>query len=619
MELFKYGGYIGKVLRVELTTSNIKTEPLKEEYVKKFIGGRGLAAKMLFDELSAKTNPFSPQNKLIFITGPLTGSGVPGTSRFVLTTKSPETNIYTYTVAGGGFGPALKRSGYDAVIIEGESSEPVWLFIDNGKATLKDASRLWGTPVFEATRLIKENVGYDVSIATIGPAGERLVKIAAVITDDRRAAARGGPGAVMGSKKLKAIAVRGKQTLRIANREVFSNTFKQIHENIRVQPGPWKEFPETGTQSGPRKNDAWGILPTKNWQEAVFEGATRISHPSLREKFVIKDKGCPGCPVKCTKVTLVKDGTYAGALTDGPEYETLYALGSACGVDVPEAIITADMLCDNFGLDTISTGVTIAWAMECFEREILSLEDTDGLELRFGNHKAMVKAVKKIAYKEGNLGQLLAGGSREASQKIGKGTERYAMQVKGLELGGYDPRGSRGMAIVFACGPRGGCHHAYGVSAFIEIPQGNALQSKGKGQLVYETARLRILLDSSPICAFLASRVPLPLLTTLISSVTGMDLTVEKVKKIASRTMNVERAFNAREGLNEKDDVLPERLMTEPLPSGPNKNQIITQEEFQLMKREFYEAAKWDLTTGLPTRSTLEALGLKEVADQLAL
>lgn len=616
MDMCKLGGYTGRILRVDLTNRSIRTESTKEKYVEQFVGGRGLAARILLDEIPAKIDPLGQRNKLVFMTGPLVGTGVPGTSRFIVATKSPETGIYTYNVAGGRFGLALKQSGFDGVIVEGESKEPTSILIDDGKAELKEAISIWGTPTFETIRLLKGAIGNGFAIAAIGPAGEKQVKMAALITDDRRAAARGGPGAVMGSKKLKAIAARGHQKVSIANRTGFSASLKQVISAIKRQPGPWKEFPETGTQSGVRKNDAWGILPTRNWQEAVFEGAPKISHPSLREKYVISDTGCVGCPIKCTKVALVQEGKYSGSLTDGPEYETLYALGSACGIDSPEAIIAADMLCDNLGLDTISTGVTIAWAMECFEKGIMDREFADGVKLSFGQEDAMIETIRRIAYKEGALGELLAEGSRKAAGRMGKGSLKYAMQSKGLELGGYDPRGSRGMAIVFACGPRGGCHHSYGIPAFLEIPQGTALQSEGKGSLVYETAILRILFDSSPLCTFYASAAPLPTLTALVASVTGIDLTVDRFKEIAQRTMIIERVFNAREGLSAKDDTLPERLLTERLPSGPNKGQIVTKEELELMKREFYEAANLDSTTGLPTASTLESLGLFDIADQ---
>lgn len=615
--MLKYGGYVGSTLRVNLTTKNLKTEPLDEKYAEMFIGGRGLAAKILFDEVPAKTDPLGSDNKLVFATGPLVGSFILGSSRFVLSTKSPLTGIYAYTIGGGWFGPALKRSGFDLVIVEGKSVEPVYLFIDDGKASLQDARWLWGMPIFDVIRLVKETVSPEVRLVSIGPAGEKLVKFASVITDDRRASGRCGTGAVMGSKKLKAVVVRGRREITIADNEAFKQALKESYDRLKEKPGPWDGFPETGTQSGPRQLDTWGIFPTRNWREATFEGASKISHPELRDKFVVKDIGCPGCPIKCTKITVVREGPYAGAVSDGPEYETQYSFGGACGVDSPEAIIAADMICDNLGIDTISAGVTVAWAMECFDNGLLTLNDTDGLQLRFGNHEALIEALKRIAYRQGKLGEMLAEGSRNASLKLGKESEKYAMHAKGLELGGYDPRGVRGMAIVFACGPRGGCHHAYGATAYVEYPKGIPLETKGKGKLVQGTGRSRILFDSSCMCTFMLA-IPLTHLAKLVSAITGMELDQEEFMKIGERIATVERAFNVREGITRKDDTLPIRLMTEPLPSGPNKGQVVTSEELELMKHEFYEAMGWDVDTGIPTKATLEALDLGDVADILA-
>lgn len=609
--MYKYGGYAGKILRVNLSRENLVEEPLELGYAEKFIGGRGLAARVLFEEVKAKVEPLSPDNRLILMTGPLAGTPVPGTSRFVVATKSPLTNIYAYAIAGGDFGSALKSSGYDGVIIEGESTDPTYLLIDNGEASLKDAKWLWGTPVFETERLIKETVGNSARMALIGPAGEKMVKYAGVITGDRRAAGRAGTGAVLGAKKIKGIVVKGQKRFPIIDRTAFFKALKKYQQYVLSL----LTFKKTGTQAGPIHQQERGVLPTRNFQEAVFEGAEEISRPNLK-KFAIKDSGCPICPIKCEKITLVREGLYAGALTDGPEYETLYAFGSACGIQTPEAIIAADMLCNNYGLDTISTGLTIAWAMECFGKGILSLDDTDALELRFGNHKAMVKAIKKIAYKEGKIGKLLSEGSRAASTKILKGTERFAMQVKGLEMGGYDPRGSHGEAIVFACGPRGGCHHGYGLAAIPEISLGTNLQYEGRGKFVRKTGLSRILFDSSMLCSHITKTAAQKMIAQLLSSVTGIAF--EDLELIADRIATVERAFNAREGMTIKDDTLPERFFTEPLPSGPYKGQLISRDGLELMKKEFYKVMGWDSETGLPTQFRMEALGIKDVADELA-
>jgi len=616
---FKYKGYCSKLLRINLTKQTSTEEPLKELDIERFIGGRGLGAKILFDEVKKGVDPLSPENKIIITSGPLTGTRVPtSTNRFIITTKSPLTGLYGFSVSGGAFGLELKKAGYDGLIIEGKADRPIYLQIDDGKVYFRDAGWLWGIPVFEATRMLRESLGYYYRTIMIGPAGEKLVKISGIISDDRRASARCGVGAVMGSKLLKAVAVKGSREYTMAEPSKFEEALKEAFKNIGLQPGPWKEFRQTGTQSGPIKNNAWGILPTANWREAIFDKAAEISYPLLRERFVIKDTGCNQCPIRCTKVTLVKDGPYAGAVTDGPEYETIYAFGSSCKIGDPRPIIAADMLCDDLGLDTISTGLTIAWAMEAHEKGALSRSDLDGLNLRFGSDEGLLIAVKKMAYRDGALGRLLSDGVREAARKVGKGSESYAMHVKGLEIGGYDPRGSKGQGLVLAAGSRGGCHHAYGVASFVEIPQGNATSAKGKGLLVKGTLRIRVIIDSAPLCAFAASRVPPPLLAKLISAATGMEMQPSDLERAADRIATLERAYNAREGVRREHDTLPERLMKEPVPDGPNKGSVVTAEELELMKTEFYESMGWDITTGVPKRSTLEALGLKDIASDLS-
>ena len=613
----EHGGYVGSALRVDLSAQSAEPEPLKKEDVARFVGGRGLGCYYLFKEVGRGIDPLSPANKLFITTGPLTGTLVPTSTRFVVTTKSPLTGIYCFSVSGGDFGPSMKRAGYDVIILEGRAARPTYLTIDDGRAQFHDAASVWGLPTFETARMLRESHGYNFSTIQIGPAGERMVSLAAIITDDRRAAARGGVGAVMGSKSLKAIMVRGSKELRIANPTAYEKVLREAFSVVAAQRGPWKEFPQTGTQSGVIKNEAWGILPTRNWRDSVFEHAAEISYPKLREKLVIKDMGCPHCPVCCTKLTLVQEGPYAGATTDGPEYETLYAFGSACGVGTPEPIIAADKMCDDFGLDTMSTGLSIAWAMESFEKGILTTNDTDGLDLRFGNDDAMIKAIRKIGYREGRLGRLLAKGVRKAASEVGHGSEKHAMHVKGLEVGGYDPRGSRGQALVLSCGSRGGCHHAYGVASLVEMPSGTGLQSAGKGTLVRDTTRGRILFDSAPLCAFVGMRIVPPMLGQLVEAATGLDLPTAKWVEAADRIATLERVYNAREGLTRKDDTLPPRLHEDPVTSGPNKGQVIPRAELETMKEDFYRSMGWDVETGLPGVERLRALGLEDVAEEL--
>lgn len=613
----EFGGYSGKILRIDLSARTARTELLKKRDVERFVGGRGLGCYYLFKEVDHGVQPLSPSNKLILTTGPLTGTFVPTSTRFVVTTKSPLTGIYCFSVSSGEFGPMMKSAGCDMIITEGKAAEPTYLMIDNGSVYFKEAVSLWGLPTFETARVLRESHGWTYSTIQIGPAGERMVNLAAIITDDRRAAARCGTGAVMGSKNLKAIMIKGSGDVPIANRHAYDKVLREASAAVAAQRGPWKEFPSTGTQSGAMKNEGWGILPTNNWRDSVFEQAAEISYPKLRERLVLKDKGCPRCPVCCTKLTLVQEGPYAGASTDGPEYETIYAFGSACGVGKPEPIIAGDMMCDDFGLDTMSTGLSIAWAMENFERGIFTTKDTDGLELRFGNDEAMVRAIRRIAYKEGKLGTLLGQGVRKAADEIRQGSEKYAMHVKGLEVGGYDPRGSKGQALVLACGPRGGCHHAYGVAALVEMPSGTGLQTTGKGNMVRDLARGRILFDTAPICAFVGMRIVPPMLGQLVEATLGIEMPTSRWLEVADRIATLERAYNAREGLMREHDTLPARLLEEPVRAGPNKGQVVSRKELESMKDDFYESMGWEIKTGLPSTERLRSLQLEDVAEDL--
>jgi aldehyde:ferredoxin oxidoreductase len=344
----------------------------------------------------------------------------------------------------------------------------------------------------------------------------------------------------------------------------------------------------------------------------MFLGASKIS--DFRKRSFVKDTGCIGCPIKCTKVNLAREGPCKGSVTEGPEYESIYALGSACSVDDPDALINADMLCDDLGLDTMSTGLTIAWAMECFEKKLIDSKGKD--ELKFGDYQTMLDCIRKIAYKDGDLGRLLSQGTKIASSEVGKGSAKFAMNVKGMELGGYDARVSKGQALVFSCGPRGGCHHAYGTTAWDEIAQGNLQETNGKGKFVAERARQRILFDSSPMCSFYAQVISLDLLAQLVSSTTGMEMSDEDFADIARRTATVERLFNLREGITRADDTLPERLFEDPIPQGPYEGKTITRQELEAMKDELYVTMGWDLS-GVPTKETLKQLDLQAINQYL--
>jgi aldehyde:ferredoxin oxidoreductase len=411
----------------------------------------------------------------------------------------------------------------------------------------------------------------------------------------------------MGSKNLKAIASRGKHRTPIADHEKFRSVSKKAimylteHETF----GVGKRFSKSGTMDAIQIND-FGIFPTKNWRSGIFNKVQDISYPSMRKRFVIKDTGCLGCPIKCTKITLAQKGPYAGSLSEGPEYETLYSMGSCCEIGYPEAIIAADRLCDDLGIDTMSMGVSTAFAMECFERGLITKREVDELDLKFGSYDSLLKLIEKTAYRSG-FGQWVGEGTKKLSEKIGKGSGSFAMHCKGLELGGYDPRGAKGQGLVYAIGSRGGCHHAMGVAARAEMAIGNPYEIKGKGNLVRNGARLRILYDSAMICSF--PMWPLEIIAEMLGAITGLEASKEQIELIGDRVITTERMFNVREGLTREDDLLPDRILKEVLPEGYAQGKGLTKEDLEMMKDEFYSSMGWD-DKGIPTEACLKNLGL---------
>ncbi|MGD9321598.1 MAG: aldehyde ferredoxin oxidoreductase family protein, partial [Desulfobacteraceae bacterium] len=488
------------LLRIDLTQKRLREEEVDPSLIFKFLGGRGLGAKILFDELKPSTNSLSAENKLLFLAGPLIGTGAPWCVKYTVMTKSPLSETILMSLAGGFFGPGLRRSGYDVLIIEGRSEEPVYLSIQNGKAEFREASHLWGMNTEECQESIKEELGTPrLEIACIGPAGERSVRMACIISG-KRAAGRGGAGAVMGSKNLKAIAVNGERKVPIAEPEKFRELQMAIRKKV-PEIDRLKVFGKYGTPKNLVLVHERGLFPTRNFQGELFEGIDQVNHLE-QQKRVIRPVTCHDCPVACGNLTQAADGPYKDITTEGPEYETFWAFGAECGNTSIDAIIAADRLCDQLGLDTISTGNCIAFAMECVEKGLLR-EELEGLELKFGNHGAMVEMIRRIGYREG-IGDLLAEGVRRASEKIDKGAQDFAMHVKGLELAAYDPRGAKGMGIEYATSPRGGCHERGLISreTFGAPPHMDPLSIKGKGAVAKETQDETALLDALGVCVF---------------------------------------------------------------------------------------------------------------------
>ncbi|MFX0153851.1 MAG: aldehyde ferredoxin oxidoreductase family protein [Candidatus Hodarchaeota archaeon] len=612
---------MGKILRVDLTNGKISEEFPDEETLKLYLGGAGLATKYLIEEVPKGIDPLGPKNKLIFMTGPLTGTPSPSTGRYCVVAKSPLTGIWGEANSAGFWGRDLKRSGFDGVIFEGVSPKPVYLVTEDGKAELKDASHLWGKNTSETTRIIKEDLGDKFNVSCIGIAGENLVKYAAVMNDcDKpnygRAAGRCGMGAVMGSKKVKAIASKGNAKIEVANPEEYKAEAKQRYDwvNESLLKMTLEVF---GTATLVDLVQVKGGLPTRNWQTGIFEGAEKISGTAINETILTGRKACFACPIACGRLAEIKEGKYKSE-GEGPEYESIGSLGTMCGVDNLEAITLAHFLCNEYGLDTISAGNTMGFAMECFEKEILTKEHTEGLELNFGDADLIIDLIPKISRREG-VGDLLAEGTRIMAEKLGKDSIKFAMQVKGLELPAYDSRAAKITGLAYVTANRGGCHITAWIEgpAFLSMPfmliddadVGDPLQ-----EIPEKTFILKDLEDGFGIfdaiggCKFMGIVLTADDWASLISKLLGYEFTVTDFRKTGERLFNLARVYNIREGLTRADDTLPARLLEEPLPEGPAKGQIVNLEP---LLNSYYENRGWDKQTGKPTKEKLIELGLE--------
>jgi aldehyde:ferredoxin oxidoreductase len=621
--MFK-GGYSGKVLRINLSDQTSKVEELPVEMARDFIGGAGFAIKYLFDELSPGTDPLGPDNKLVFAPGPFSGTTVPCASRMAVAAKSPLTNAMGVALTGGYFPVEVKFAGYDAFIIEGKAEKPIYVWIKDGDVKFRSAAKAWGTKTGDCQQIIKNELAdQNVRIACIGPAGENLSKISCIV-NERRAAGRKGLGAVMGAKNLKAIAVRGTGGVAIASDDKFKTARDGMAQSMKESPILYSQFSNLGTPMVVDHLCEMGIFPAKNYSATgEFTPAVEIG-VAAQERLKVGSEHCYQCPVGCTQLKLARDGLYAGALGE-PEFETLYSLGGVTGVDNAEAIVAADRLCDELGLDTISGGVTVGFAMELYEKGILGKDQTGGMELNFGNHQAMLALLQMMAFREG-LGETLADGVKAAADRIGGDARKYAMHVKGLELPGYDVRGAKAHGLNYATSYTGADHNrGYAFQEIFGIPipwEVDRFSTERKGELTKWNQDIRaVACDCATMCAFLLDMaVPANAsqnTSALMEAVTGLTCTPEDVVKVGERVNNLARAFNVREGFTRSDDTLPERLMKEPLQEGGSKGQVISPEDLNGMLDEYYRLRGWDLETGTPTREKLVELGLEYVADQL--
>ncbi len=610
------GGYAGKIARIDLSAREVQVEALEEALARKYLGGKGLGAYLLYEHLKPLTAPYDPDNILIFITGPLTGTNFPAVSRSAVVTKSPMTGTFLDSYSGGFFGPHMKFVGYDAFLIKGRASQPAYILVEEDRISITEANHLWGLSTSETERRLREALKAtekeSISVASIGQAGENLVRFSNII-NDRRAYGRGGAGAVMGSKNLKALVIRGDGKIQVADEARFKEVGKRCRKKIAEHPLTKKggTFPTEGTMMTVHLTQETGTLPSRNWQENTSLFATDIGGEAFM-KYIIRPQACFACPIGCSRETKAERGG-TEYLTEGPEYETIYALGSNCDIKEPEVIIAADKLCDDYGMDTISCGVAIGFAMECFEKGLITEKETGGLQLSFGDGDSLLEAIHLIAKKEG-IGKLLSEGVKIASEKIG-GSSAFAMHVKGLELPGYDPRGMKGQSLTYALADRGGCHLRSNTirTELLGIPRVyDRYGYEEKPEMIRDLQLNYATFDSLIACVFGAFAVSVEDYADAVSAVTGMPIRLQELRLIAERAWNLTRLFNVREGFTRKDDTLPARLFSEPSTKGPSKGQVVDREAFEKMLDEYYEVVGWDIETGVPTEEKLRQL---EIAD----
>ena len=612
-------GYAGKILIVDLDTGRTRTEPLNMDYAKKYIGGLGLGMRLWLDSTKQGVDPLSAENALVLALGPVSGTMFPtGGNGHAFVAKSPETFGVGEAVSHGTFGAELKRAGYDAVILTGKSEKPVYLWIDDDSVQLLDAANFIGKSPSETEEAIKDELGdYYVRVASIGLAGEKQSRIACIINEKTRAAGRTGLGAVMGSKNLKAIAVRGTHDITVAKPNEFMDMVKEFHERMK---GPaTQKYRTLGTVENVLINNTLYCMPTRNYSSARFEDAEQVSGEAVNENYVAKIIACNSCPMRCEHEAVIREGPYKGTMAR-IEYESLWALGPYCGVNRLDAIIKAAEICNYYGMDAQSAGVTVGFAMECHEKGILSHDDLGGIDAHFGNADALVALVEKMGKREG-IGAVLADGVKAAAEKIGKESEKLAQHIKGLEVTGYDLRCLKTAALSFAVSFRGADHtrsSAYAVDMKGKVDRLRA--ERGRGKLVKDLEDIYSLLDSFIVCknAKATFYKELAELAKLYSLVTGDDTSADELSRAAERINTLARLINIREGLSRKDDSLPWKVMNVPIPDdGPVKGAIVTQDELDLMLDDYYETRGWTFE-GVPKTAKLKELGMDELTALVA-
>ena len=627
-------GYMGKILKIDLTSKKIEIETPNENFYRSYMGGSNIGVYYLLKELKPNIDPLGPDNIIVISVSIVTGISSPGFSRYNISTKSPLTSCFADSQAGGYFGAEFKFSGYDALVIKGKAKSPCYIDIKDSKVEIKDAKDLWGKDTKETQEIIKsKNNDQKIRVITIGKGGENLIRFACVMADLNHANGRPGIGAVMGSKNLKAVAVRGNSKVNIKDTDVVKEANKYFRENVKDNPAT-RDLNIYGTSAIIQPYNLDGQLPSYNFRTGYFEHAEDISGEKMASTILVKNEGCYACPVKCKRVVRVSGNYSVDPDYGGPEYETIASFGSNCGISDLEAISYANQLCNAYSLDTVGTGSAISFAMECFENGILTKKDTGGLDLRFGNTNAMIKMIEKIATRDG-LGDILADGVKIAAEKIGKGAEKYAMHTKGQPFPYHEPRAKGMLAFSYAFSPIGAdhvvCEHDsdFDFSApeiFVEQAKAlgllqrletNSIDDKKVRMFCYLQNHFSFM-DCLCLCvlAFAPVRVfKMKHIVDIVSAVTGWETSLWEIMKIGEKRINMAKCFNAREGIDIKDDILPDRIY-EPLESGARKGDKLDRDKFRNSQELYYRMRNWD-DRAIPTKAKLYELDLGWVVDNL--
>ena len=610
---FRYGGYVGRLLYVDLTKHESKIKPLDEGYARLFIGGSGLACRIIYDLVNENTNPLSPENPLVFMTGPLTGTLAPSCAKYSICAKSPLTGIWGESCIGGFFGPRLKFAGFDGIVIVGRASRPTYLYVYDGNIEFHEAAYLTGETTFETQNLIKEELDEkDTSVACIGKAGENLVKYASILNDGGKAAGRTGMGTVMGSKQLKAIAVHGKGEVKVADEERFSEAVKGSRRVI-LESFTTDMYRKLGTAGGVEIAQELGAMPNKYFTKGSFEGAEKISGTTIADTIQVGSEGCFACPIGHKKIIKIDTGKYMLPKTDGPEYETIAAFGSNLLVDNLEGIAYANYLCNAYGMDTISCGITIGFAYFLYEKGIIRESDVKGLKLKWGDIDTAIELLEMIADRDG-LGDILAEGVRYVGKHYN--AEEYAVHVKGLEFSAQDPRAYFGMTMCYATSPRGACHmqgDMFIVDLGQEVPELGIVSTdrhsnERKAEIAVRCQNLRALYNSIVMCQF--ANPTIQCICDLLTYATGYEVDISELDEIGDRIFNLKRIFNNRMRITREDDRLPKLILT-PLKEGGTLGNV---PDFDMQLKEYYKHRSWSWLTGKPTKEKLKELGLLDIS-----